>query len=67
MILKGKFNKTPPKELKFLNPISPGLFGGLITRGGGTKYPPPDISEILIALKLKLWQSDTQSMLTKWC
>ena len=33
-----------------LNPISPGLFGGLITRGGGTKYPPLIISEILIGL-----------------
>ena len=34
-----------------INPISPRLFGGLITRGGGgTKYPPLIISEILIGL-----------------
>ena len=28
-------------RVKCLNPISPGLFGGLITRGGGVQSPPP--------------------------
>ena len=37
------------------NPISPGLFGGIITRGEGGGV----ISEIHIGL--------SQSMLTKWC
>ena len=37
-------------QVSHLNPISPGLFGGLITRGVQSTNPPLIISEILIGL-----------------
>ena len=46
-----------------LNPISPGLFGGLITRGWGGGDWYKDSFRNTYSLKLKLGQSDTQSML----
>ena len=50
-----------PFVIQELNPISPRLFGGLITRGD-TKYPPDNFRNTY-SLKLKLGQSDAQSML----